>query len=412
MRNHILIFTLVFNSISVLAQSNIKIADSLYAVGKYHEAIALIEQEDTSSVKILADLAKYYKANANSTRALKTYQKILNKDSTRVLTALNYGEALLNLGNLEKADSLYEKLILRFPDNAKFYYSRGLANERMENDSIALAMFSKTQNLDKFHQNALYKLAKERLRNKEYQQAIAFASIGLEKNENNVSLHSIMGQTYSAMSAFYKSIPHYEKIITLGQGSEFIHTKLAFAYYKDGDFEKAIENYKKALLYEPGNSSTHYLLGKIYAQTKDFKKSEQHLIISIKIKDQSMDAEYFSLALTYKYLENHKKAFDWFQKTLKENPDHIRAMYERAVAADNYFKDLDTRINYYQAFWNKYYEDDPNSLTKYMLYLTKNRVSDLKKKKHMAAEKLNKANSQDSLAEVENDSINLDKYKK
>ncbi|MDN3595488.1 tetratricopeptide repeat protein [Zunongwangia endophytica] len=406
MRNYLFLIV-IFISTSAIAQSNSKIADSLYAVGKYEEAITLMQKEDTSSVRILADLAKYYKANNNDTEALETYQKILNRDSTRVLAALNYGEALLNLGALERADSLFAKLNSRFPKNAQFYYSRGLANERMENDSVALALFSKTQELDTYHQNALYKLAKNRLKNKDYQEAIALASIGLEKKENNVSLHSIIGQTYSTMAVFYEAIPHYEKIIELGQGSEFVHTKLAFAYYKDGNFEKAIENYKQALLYEPGNSSTHYLLGKLYAQTRDFENSELHLLMAIKIKDQPIDAEYFSLALTYKYLEDHKKAFDWFQKTLKENPDNIRAMYERAVAADNYFKDLDTRINYYQAFWNKYYGDDANYLAKDMLYLTKNRISDLKEKRHMEAEKLVAEENNDSLAEVETDTTDL-----
>ena len=86
-----------FISLSVYAQSNTKIADSLYAVGKYDEAVLLMEKEDTSSVKILTDLAKYYKANSENKKALKTYKKILDLDSSRVITALNYGETLLSL---------------------------------------------------------------------------------------------------------------------------------------------------------------------------------------------------------------------------------------------------------------------------------------------------------------------------
>ena len=402
-----------FISLSIYAQSNTKIADSLYAVGKYDEAVLLMEKEDTSSVKILTDLAKYYKANSEDKKALKTYKKILDLDSSRIITALNYGETLLNLNRLKEADSLYEKLSLRYPENAQFYYSRGLANERMAKDSLAFELFKKTHKYDQFHQNALYKLSKESLRNNDYQQALAYTAMGLGKNENNVSLLSITAQTYSAMAVFYEAIPHYEKIIKLGQGNEFIHTKLAYAYYKDGKKDKAIEQYKMALVYEPGNSSTHFLLGKLYANTQDFKQSEAHLLMAIEIKDQPLDGEYFSLALTYKYLEDYKKAFDYFQKTLNENPDHIRALYERAVAGDNYFKDFDTKINYYQAFWNKYYSEDPNYLAREMLYLTKNRISDLKKKKHLAAEKNSEENEKDqlkdSLAEAETSDISEQK---
>mgnify|MGYP001377705345 CR=1 FL=1 len=191
--------------------------------------------------------------------------------------------------------------------------------------------------------------------------------------------------------------------------------KAAIAAWKERVGHREAERIKNEAS-SRGNSMHSYieqfLLGKMYALTKDFQNSEQHLLMAIKIKDQPMDAEYFSLALTYKYLEAYKKAFDWFQKTLKENPDHTRALYERAVAADNYFKDVDTRINYYQAFWDKYYGEDSNYLAKDMLYLTKNRISDLKEKKHMAKDKLDKANSKDSLAEVENDSTNLANQKK
>jgi len=414
MRSLILLCVGMFTFQNLSAQSNAKIADSLYAVGKYEEAVLLMEKEDTSSVKILVDLAKYYKANSDNKKALKTYKKILDLDSSRVLTALNYGETLLSLNELKKADSLYENLNLRYPENAQFYYSRGLANERMGNDSLALDLFKKTHKFDQYHQNALYKLSKESILNKDYQQALVYTAMGLSKNEKNVSLLSITAQTYSAMAVFYEAIPHYEKLIELGQGNEFIHIKLAYAYYKDGDFDKAIENYKEALLYEPGNSSTHFLLGKMYSLTKDFQHAEQHLLMAIEIKDQPMDAEYFSLALTYKHLEEYKKAFDWFQETLKENPDHIRAMYERAVAGDNYFKDIDTIINYYQAFWDKYYEKDPNYLAEGMLALTKNRISDLKKKKHLAAEKASEENEKDQLKDslAEADTSDISEQKK
>ena len=122
------------------------------------------------------------------------------------------------------------------------------------------------------------------------------------------------------------------------------------------------------------------MAGKLYALIGDLDKSETHLLMSILIKKQPVDAEYLSLGLTYKMQEKYKDALDYFNKALEENPDNERALYERAVAADNYLEDDSTVIKYYLAYFNKY-ESIGNEG---MLYRAKTRASDLKKKMHLA----------------------------
>jgi len=102
--------------------------------------------------------------------------------------------------------------------------------------------------------------------------------------------------------------------------------------------------------------------------------------MSILIKKQPVDAEYLSLGLTYKMQEKYKDALDYFNKALEENPDNERALYERAVAADNYMADDSTVIKYYLAYFNKSETIGNDG----MLYRAKTRASDLKKKMHLA----------------------------
>ena len=138
--------------------------------------------------------------------------------------------------------------------------------------------------------------------------------------------------------------------------------------------------YNEALNFEDRNSATHYTLGKLYALIGDLDKSETHLLMSILIKNQPVDAEFFSLGLTYKMQEKHKSALENFNKALEENPDHERALYERAVAADNYMADDETVIGYYQMYFDKYKSIGNDG----MLYRAKTRISDLKQKIHLA----------------------------
>jgi len=69
-------------------------------------------------------------------------------------------------------------------------------------------------------------------------------------------------------------------------------------------------------------------------------------------------------------------------KAIEENPDNERAWYERAIAADSYYKDLETRLNYYQAYLNKYEDTGYSEL----VYLAKRRIKDIREEMHLAVE--------------------------
>jgi len=361
--------------------SALAISDSLYAVGEYSEAIEKLQEINPKTEKTYLKLAKNYAANRQSEIALENYKKVLNQNPDRILTTLDYGELLVKTGKLEAADSLFKDLSEKYPENASFKYQQGLIREKLK-DSTAIHFFTYTTMLDTTHQAALYKVAKDKLKHRQYTMAEHYSKRGLRANPNNPSLLSILAQTYSSLTLYKEAIPPYKKLIELEQGTEFIFNKLGFAYYQMGDYEKAITMYNKALEFEDRNSATHYTLGKLYALTGDLDKSETHLLMSILIKKQPVDAEYLSLGLTYKMQGNHKNALEYFNKALEENPDNERTLYERAVAADNYFADDETAIGYYQAYFNKYESIGNDG----MLYRAKTRISDLKKKIHLAEE--------------------------
>ncbi|MBZ9728591.1 tetratricopeptide repeat protein [Salegentibacter sp. JZCK2] len=359
--------------------SALAISDSLYAVGEYSEAIDKLQEITPRTEKTYLKLAKNYAANRQPEIALENYKKVLNQNPDRILTTIDYGDLLVKTGKLETADSLFKELAEKYPKNANFKFQQALIKEKLE-DSTAMHYFMYTIMLDTTHQAALYKVAKDKLKNRQYTMAEHYSKRGLRANPNNPSLLSILAQTYSSLKLYKEAIPPYEKLIDLGQGTEFIYNKLGFAYYQIGDYKEAITLYKKALELEDRNSATHYTLGKLYALTGDLDKSETHLLMSILIKKQPVDAEYLSLGLTYKMQEDYKDALEYFNKALEENPDNERALYERAVAADNYFADDETAIGYYQAYFNKYESIGNDG----MLYRAKTRISDLKKKIHLA----------------------------
>lgn len=359
--------------------SALAMADSLYAVGNYSEAIKQLESTDPKSNTVYSKLAKAWQAKGNPSEAILNYQIVLKNDPARVLTAISYGKLLISTGKLAEADSIFEKLARKYPGNADFHYQQGLIKER-QRDSTARNHFITTLRYDKTHQQAVYRVAKEHLKHKRYGAAEKLIKQGFEANPVNASLISLLAQVYYNQKQYEAAIKEFEKLVELNKGNEFVHTKLGFAYFRKDNLPKAIAHFNIALEYEDQNAGTHHSLGKLYALTGDYEKSEKHLLFAILLKDQPIDAEFLSLALTYKLAENYKKSLKYFEKALEENPMNERALYERATVADAYFKDLETRRNYYQAYLNQFEELGSRNL----VHLAKRRIKDINEELHLS----------------------------
>lgn len=243
-----------------------------------------------------------------------------------------------------------------------------------QEDSIAVSFFYNTIKLDTTHQQALLKVSRNALNQGRFLIAEKYSLQGLKTNPANVSLLSILAQAYYRRKQYELAVPQFEKLLDLEQASEFVHISLGMSYYRLEKPQKAIAHYNKALEFEDRNPQTHLNLGRLYSHTGDNEKAETHLLTAILLKKQLLDAEYLSLALNYRKTKDFKKALKYVEQALEENPQNERALYERAVIADNYYEDFQTRINYYQAYLRKYESIGDNRL----MHLAKSRLRDLK----------------------------------
>ena len=379
--NKFFFFLILFAVTKAGAQTSaLAIADSLYAVGNYSGAIEKLEESGSRSEEILLKLARAQKANGNPAAALEHYQTVLRSNPGRVLTAVEYAKLLSVTGKLKTADSIFKKLIKKHPDNPEFYYQLGLVREKQQ-DSTAMSLYNVAIYLDKSHQPALIKVSKKALMEGNLSRAERLSKQGLEANPNQVTLVSILAQAYYYQKEYDLAVPQFEKLIGFGEGSEFIHSKLGTSYFNLDEYEKAIDHFNAALDFEDKNPTTHYNLGKLYALTGEYENAEGHLLQSILLKAVTLDGEFTSLGLTYKQMGKPKEALLYFNKALKENPENERVMFERAVVADSYYEDLQTRMNYYLAYLEKF-EDVGNPD---LLLLAERRVKDIRVEIHMNA---------------------------
>lgn len=380
MKLHLSIFLIFSCPLFLFSQSEVlKSADSLAAVGDHNSAITLLEELESKSSQVYLKLAKFQQAQGKNKDALANYKKVLQQNPDRVLTALDYGELLLENGDLKLADSVFTKLTEDYPENPGFIYRLGLVREKQK-DSTALALFFKTVSFGFSHQGALYKTSKYQLENGKKHEAIALAKAGVEKYPKNVSLLSILGQAYISTFQFEKAIPAFKTIVEEGEASEFVLEKLARAYRITNQLPEALDTYQKMLEINDMNSGAHTNIGAILMKMNKPEEAKKHFYLALFAKNPRVDTEFLNIGLAEKELENYGEAYRLFKFALEENEENERALLELALIADRYFEDKQSILEHYQKYLKKYEGNgNPN-----MLEIAQYRVSELKKEIHFA----------------------------
>ena len=285
-RYFVLFFLLTF--FKTEAQTSVlALADSLFAHGYYAKAIeAYKESENTPGV--YEKRAKAYVAVGNYHEALINYRWSIEADSNNALLKYEYAKLLAKTKDFLAASNVFKSLIHTDSLNPNYHYEYGLTLVK-QNDSLAIIQFETTIQLDSLHQNAIYKLAKYHLGKKQYQQVEKLVNIGLKTYESNLKLINLKAQNYYWQKHYEKASVWFEKLISLGESSQFIHEKLAFCYFKMKGYQDAVKQGLLALQFDPGHSKNLFRQGQFYETIYNYNEAETYYIKSLEIEDIPLD---------------------------------------------------------------------------------------------------------------------------
>lgn len=359
--------------------SALSVADSLFGVGKYAEAIKVYQKVNPATATVYLKMAQAYRAQGNFGKALANYELGLNKNPSSPAAISNYGNLLYQTKNFKKADSIFRVLTKTFPKNPDFHYLLGLTKKKL-GDSTAIVNFQKVFKLDETHQKAIYELAVHQFKNKNYKKVESLGVKALESYPENVEILSLLGQNAMVSQKYQLAAKRFEQLISLNENSEFIYENLALAYYHLAELKKAIVHYQILINLNPQHIKAHYFSGKIYNLLDQPEKAEPHLKNALKLKKMGLSGMYQALGTSFKLKKSFSEAIDYYKLALKENQYNLRAQFDLAVAADEYYKDLETRLNYYKIFVKKF-KDFPNAKT--FLAFAEYRISELKKERFL-----------------------------
>lgn len=360
---------------SVQAQDVLlKGADSLYAHGNYSQAIEVFkvcENQDAVYEKI----AKAYVVLGNYDEALKNYDNALHAFPEDALIKYDYAKLLSRTKKLNDAAVLFNELVYLDYKNPNYHYELGLVLEK-KGDSTAMNRFHSAYNLDPTHQKSIYKIARYFLATRNHDVSLRYINTGLESYANNVELISLKALNYYWKEDYKKATLWFEKLLDLGESSQFIHEKLSFCYAAQLLYEKAIVHALRAVDYDPKNATNLYVLGQLHEKIDDFPTAEKWITKALNIMDKPLNVEYTKLASVLNRQQKYRLAIEALQKAVRENPQDEAAQFILARTKDEYYADWDSKINVYEVFVQKF----PRSV--YISYVN-GRLQELKDEKFM-----------------------------
>ncbi|WP_370390630.1 tetratricopeptide repeat protein [uncultured Winogradskyella sp.] len=369
---YFLVFLLIHYGLN--GQEGIEKADELYALGNYSKAIEHYKALDKVE-KVYDKIAKAYVAIGNYGEALNYYKKAIEANSNNSLLQYEYAKLLKRTKNYDESKQILLNLIAADSLNPNFHYELGLILER-QSDTLAIEAFNKTYTLDPSHQKAIFKIAKNRIIKGKYKDAHGLIDKGLKSYPDNIELMSLKAQAYYFQEYYTHAVDWFKKLIDRGELSEFIHEKLSLSYAQNSDYEDAIYHRKEALKYNPYDANAIFVIGSYYERLGDYENAETYYRNSLAIQDVSLSHEYQKLGIVLNRQKKYDEAIKAFQTSLKEDPSDIMTEFFLIRTKDEYYADIDTKINLYEKFKEKH-KGTPFSA------LADRRLQELKKEKFL-----------------------------
>ncbi len=358
------------------AQSSaLAIADSLYQLGDYSNAIQKYEDIHPKDQYVLLQIAKSHKSKGTHNDALKYYEKVIVAHPSSTSIKLDYAKLLMTTRKFKKADSVYSTLVSEYPKNPNFQYKLGLAKKHLK-DTTAITYFKKAFKIDSTHQKSCLEVSKYYLKKRNYEMVWETANLGLHSYPENVELIGILGQNFLLRKDYHTALSYFEKLLALHHENEFIHSKLGLCYSQTYAFKKAITHYEEALKYNDQIPARYSMLAYCYQKEEKFDKALENYKAALTLKDLPIEEDLLAIALVYRFQEKWEKAIQYSKLSLKENPNYGRAQYQLAMFADAYYKDPQIKLKYYKEYLKKFGQDKKG---KYFNAIIEKRIAQLEK---------------------------------
>ena len=390
MCNYLALFILLILTPVAKAQETItfdieeqyKKAVELMSANQYEKALDYIyecHRSDGRNLDYTNKLGYCYFRLGNYKEAKYNFESALKMDSINTYALSNLASIYEREVNYFKAQSLYNQLIEMDSTNS-YYFKQNAAIALKTGDLLnAIKLYTKAHQLNENDQVTIIQLAEIYLSMDAPEYAETFAKKGMEIDSSNIQMLYTNARVKNELKQYPRVVDLVEKAMLQGDSTIYYERLLSVAYLQVDSLEKALFHLNRMVDLKKDTEHTHHYLALAYDELGDFEKSKIHYEKAIeKGISKKVPRYHTDLAILYELNKDYKKAYDHYLAANRYSDDP-KLLFHIAQNADNYFKDKNIALRYYQ----KYIKTKDSTFKEY----TEQRITQLKEDIHFQTRK-------------------------
>ena len=226
----------------------------------------------------------------------------ITKTEIRILAswALQRGNFLLMLNQIDKAIIAYSRTIELDPNDAYAYTNRGIAYGEKGKVDRAIVDYNKA----------------------------------IKLKPNLVEAYNARGIAFDRKCEYSLAISDLNHAIDLNPNYAIAYSNRGLAYLNEGDVDRAISDLNKAIQLKPTFVEAYFNRGGVYYERREFDRAIEDYNKAIELRP--FYPEYYNRrGLAHRERCNYHRAILDFTKTIELKPDHYESYCNRGIAYDN-----------------------------------------------------------------------------
>ncbi len=226
--------------------------------------------------------------NNNNSGYKEKFQKAIQMADTSREAYVNIGLAYFQQNEIDDALETLDEGLIKFPDEYRIYYIKGLSLQRIGKEPESIKYFEKA----------------------------------IEFNPNDIGMLSTIALAYDNQGNYSKSTEIYEMALKLDPQNPLILNNYAYNLSERGEkLDKALEMSKIAVEKDPGNASYLDTIGWIYFKLKNYKLAKENIEKSLAVNPNSA-VVLEHLGDVYKEMKDNNNALKYWKLSLEKNPEN------------------------------------------------------------------------------------------
>jgi len=295
----------------------------------YNEAIPLLEKAikaDPNYVDAYLALRQVYLEVGDTNKALAICKEKFgcfpDAESNRKM-AKAIASLYAMIGEPEKAELLFKKVIKEFPEDANSYDLYASYLESQGRYDEALNNYKKAYQYNPDDSGVAFRLGNAYFERKRYREAVKFFKKAKEAFVDDIEIIKKLAECYSELGEYGNAIEEYKSIIKIIPKHVSSRIQIGNAYLKLKQYQKAESYYKEALKIESGNLSVYYQLINLELTRKNLSGVKKYIN-----KGFSLDSDdaillalygeyYYRLGLDYMQDKKWNPSIEAFEESIR-----------------------------------------------------------------------------------------------